>query len=198
LAVSSARCAVPCAWAGPGLPATPALRGGPVSSRGTPLTPTASLGWSAAAKPLPSRYLWRSRRLPLGAGLVDGRRQSARGGMAPDGVVLLKPGCHGGTCLGAGAEVVVRQQLELQRGVERLRDRVVQRRTGAPHRLAYPGPGTGGGEQISGVLGGFNCSSQHLEWGGVHGQAGGVDEGVDGQVADEVAGQAVAAAGCGA
>ena len=72
--------------------------------------------------------------------------------MAPDGVVLLKPGCHGGTCLGAGAEVVVRQQLELQRGVERLRDRVVQRRTGAPHRLAYPGPGTGGGEQISGVL----------------------------------------------
>ena len=47
-----------------------------------------------------------------------------------------------------------------------------------------------------GAQGGFNCSSQHLEWGGVHGQAGGVDEGVDGQVADEVAGQAVAAAGC--
>jgi hypothetical protein len=47
-----------------------------------------------------------------------------------------------------------------------------------------------------GVQGEFNRSSQHLECGGVDGQAGGLDEGVDGQVADEVAGQAVAEAGC--
>jgi len=46
-----------------------------------------------------------------------------------------------------------------------------------------------------GAQGGFNWSSQHLEYGGVDGQAGGVDEGVDGQVADEVAGCAGAAAG---
>ncbi|MEV0394965.1 IS3 family transposase [Polymorphospora rubra] len=47
-----------------------------------------------------------------------------------------------------------------------------------------------------GSTGEFNRSSQHLEFGGVDGSAGGVDEGVDGQVADEVAGQAVASAGC--
>ena len=47
-----------------------------------------------------------------------------------------------------------------------------------------------------GTQGGFNWSSQHLEYGGVDGQAGGVDEGVDGQVAGEVAGEAVASAGC--
>ena len=35
---------------------------------------------------------------------------------------------------------------------------------------------------------GFNWSSQHLECGGADGQAGGVDDGVDGQVPDEVAG----------
>jgi putative transposase len=43
---------------------------------------------------------------------------------------------------------------------------------------------------------GFNRSSQHLECGGVDGPAGGVDEGVDGQVADEVAGEAGASARC--
>ncbi len=42
-----------------------------------------------------------------------------------------------------------------------------------------------------GAQGGFNWSSQHLEYGGVDGQAGGMDEGVDGQVAYEVAGEAV-------
>ena len=41
---------------------------------------------------------------------------------------------------------------------------------------------------------GFNWSSQHLDRGGVHGQASGVEGRVDGQGADEVAGQAVAAA----
>jgi hypothetical protein len=47
-----------------------------------------------------------------------------------------------------------------------------------------------------GAQGGFNRSSQHPECGGVDGSAGGVDEGVDGKVADEVAGEAVASAGC--
>jgi hypothetical protein len=49
-------------------------------------------------------------------------------------------------------------------------------------------------ERVAGVLGGFNWSSQRLIEGGCGGQACGVDEGVDGPVADEVAGQAVAAA----
>ena len=46
----------------------------------------------------------------------------------------------------------------------------------------------------AGSQGGFNLSSQHLDRGGVHGQTSGVDAGVDGQGADEVAGHAVAAA----
>jgi putative transposase len=46
-----------------------------------------------------------------------------------------------------------------------------------------------------GSQGGFNWSSQHLDLGGVDGQASGVDGGVDGAVADEVAGAAVIAAG---
>jgi transposase InsO family protein len=44
-----------------------------------------------------------------------------------------------------------------------------------------------------GAQGGFNWSSQHLDHGGVDGQASGLDDGADRQVADEVAGQAVAA-----
>ena len=47
----------------------------------------------------------------------------------------------------------------------------------------------------AGSQGGFNRSSQHLDRGGVGGQAGGMDEGVDGQIGDEVAGEAVASAG---
>ena len=46
-----------------------------------------------------------------------------------------------------------------------------------------------------GSQGGFKWSSQHLDSGGVDGQAGGVDGGVDGAVADEVAGAAVVASG---
>ena len=49
----------------------------------------------------------------------------------------------------------------------------------------------GGTEVERRVLGGFKWSSQHFDRGGVDGQASGVDEGVDGQVADEVAGCAV-------
>jgi putative transposase len=43
-----------------------------------------------------------------------------------------------------------------------------------------------------GCQGGFNWSSQHLDRGGVDGQASGMDAGVDGPGADEVAGQALA------
>ncbi|MDT7728849.1 MAG: putative transposase, partial [Actinomycetota bacterium] len=46
----------------------------------------------------------------------------------------------------------------------------------------------------AGSQGGFNWSSQHLDGGGVDGQAGGMDEGIDGQVGDEVSGGAVVAA----
>ena len=46
----------------------------------------------------------------------------------------------------------------------------------------------------NGSQAGFNWSSQHLECGGADGQASGVDDGVDGQVPDEVAGGSGAAA----
>jgi putative transposase len=47
----------------------------------------------------------------------------------------------------------------------------------------------------AGSQGGFNRSSQHLECGGVDGQAGWVDEGIDGQSGDEVAGGAIPSPG---
>jgi putative transposase len=46
----------------------------------------------------------------------------------------------------------------------------------------------------AGSQGGFNWSTQHLDDGGVDGQASGMDEGVDGALADEVAGGAFASA----
>jgi putative transposase len=46
----------------------------------------------------------------------------------------------------------------------------------------------------AGSQGGFNWSSQHLDLGGVHGQASWVDDGVDGTVPDEVARGTVLAA----
>jgi putative transposase len=49
-----------------------------------------------------------------------------------------------------------------------------------------------------GSQGGLNWSSQHVDRGGVDGQASWVDDGVDGQVSDEVAGEALAAEGRGA
>jgi hypothetical protein len=58
--------------------------------------------------------------------------------------------------------------------------------------------GSTGWHYHRGTLGGFNRSSQHLDSGGVDGQASGVDESVDRQVGDEVAGGSVASAGCGA
>ena len=49
-----------------------------------------------------------------------------------------------------------------------------------------------------GVQGGLNWSSQHVDRGGAYGQASWVDDGVDGQGADEVAGEAIASPGRGA
>jgi putative transposase len=49
-----------------------------------------------------------------------------------------------------------------------------------------------------GVQAGLNWSSQHLDRGGVYGQASRVDDGVDGQGADEVAGEAIASSRRGA
>jgi len=48
-----------------------------------------------------------------------------------------------------------------------------------------------------GSQGGFKRSSQHLDGGGVDGEACWMDEGIDRSGADEVAGEAVAAQGCG-
>jgi putative transposase len=56
-----------------------------------------------------------------------------------------------------------------------------------------PGPGLVH-HSDQGSQGGFTWSSQHLDVRGGDGQAGWVDEGVDGAFGDEVAGQAVASA----
>ena len=53
--------------------------------------------------------------------------------------------------------------------------------------LAAPPPAGTVVHADRGSQGGFNWSSQHLEMGGVYGQAGGMDDRVDGAVADEVA-----------
>lgn len=71
--------------------------------------------------------------------------------------------------------------------LDALRMALTRRQAGAALQLVH--------HSDAGSQGGFNWSSQHLDVGGVDGQAGGVDEGVDGQVADEVAWGAVASAG---
>jgi putative transposase len=63
------------------------------------------------------------------------------------------------------------------------------RRTPGQHAILHSDQGTQAG---------LNWSSQHFDRGGVYGQASWVDEGVDGQGADEVAGEAVASSGGGA
>ena len=60
-----------------------------------------------------------------------------------------------------------------------------------PIQTAIPASARGAAEPERHVLGGFNWSSQHLDEEGCDGQAGWVDEGVDGSGADEVAGEAV-------
>jgi hypothetical protein len=53
--------------------------------------------------------------------------------VAADGVVFIDPAGHGMSGLLAGGEqAMLGQQLDLQSGVERLGDGVVERRAGAP------------------------------------------------------------------
>jgi putative transposase len=69
------------------------------------------------------------------------------------------------------------------------------------NRNPRPSTGAGCGTVIHsdhGVQGGFNWSSQHLDLGGVDGQADSVDEGADWSGVDEVPGGAAASAGGGA
>jgi transposase InsO family protein len=74
--------------------------------------------------------------------------------------------------------------------LDALRMALHSRRSGADVALVH--------HSDRGSQGELNWSSQRLDRGGVDGQAGRMDEGTDGQGADEVAGEAVAAAGRGA
>jgi putative transposase len=71
--------------------------------------------------------------------------------------------------------------------IDALRMALTQRRRGADVALVV--------HSDAGSQGGFNWSSQHLDRGGVDGQASGMDDGVHGSVGDEVAGRAVVVAG---
>jgi hypothetical protein len=83
----------------------------------------------------------------------------------------------------------------LQQREERLHGGVVTARTDSAHRSEQAVVVERADERVGPELGGFNWSSQHLDRGGVDGQASGVDDGVDGSLADEVAGGAVPSAG---
>jgi putative transposase len=74
--------------------------------------------------------------------------------------------------------------------LDALRMALHQRQPGADVALVH--------HSDAGSQGGLNWSSQHVDPGGVDGQASWVDDGVDGQGADEVAGEAVVASGRGA
>src|SRR6476469_6158065 len=86
-------------------------------------------------------------------------------------------------------------QLLLKRREERLSDRIVVARASTAHRALDIVRDTEISKHPGRVLGGSNRWSQHLECGGVDGQASGMDAGVNGQICDEVAGEALAAAG---
>jgi hypothetical protein len=65
-------------------------------------------------------------------------RHFLAGGAPPPGVVVLDPGRHRSADLCLGGEVLHPPQLELQGGVPRLDDRVVEGWAGTPHRLRNP------------------------------------------------------------
>jgi hypothetical protein len=83
-------------------------------------------------------------------------------------------------------------ELLLQGGEERFGDGVVVGAAFGAHRDRDPGVAGFLTERQRDELGGFNWSSQHLDVRSCDGQAGWVDEGVDGALGDEVAGQAFA------
>jgi hypothetical protein len=67
-------------------------------------------------------------------------------------VVVIDPGRDRGAGLGAAGEVLQGTQFELQSGVPRFDDRIVQRRSDPSHRQLDPDPLTGGAEPVSGVF----------------------------------------------
>jgi len=89
--------------------------------------------------------------LRLAVFVVDGAEHLV-GRVPADRVVLVDPPGDRPTGLLPGGEVVAAQQLELDGGVERFRGRVVQRRTGAAHRLGHAGVPARLGEQFTGVF----------------------------------------------
>ena len=74
-------------------------------------------------------------------------------------------------------------------------ERAIRQAAATRHRQGHPLPGDTIHHSDAGSQGGSNRSSQHLDCGGVDGQAGGMDAGVDGQFGDEVAGEAFLASG---
>src|SRR5215213_7364222 len=97
--------------------------------------------------------------------------------------------------IGSGRPGAAVDELFLERGEEALSDRVIEAIAARSHRLGDAGGAGLLAEGQRDVLGGFNWSSQHLDLGGVDGQACRVDGGVDRAVTDEVAWAAVVAAG---
>src|SRR4051794_24522001 len=87
-------------------------------------------------------------------------------------------------------------ELLLERREERFRNGVIPAVAAGSHGAGDASVARRLAEGERDILGGFNWSSHRLNGGGCDGQASGLDEGADGPVADEVAGQAVASARC--
>ena len=113
-------------------------------------------------------------------------------------VGLLDPDNDRLAQLFAGGPAVAVEDVLLQQAEEGLHRGVVGTRSDPAYRAAQPCVAQRVNVGMRAELGGFKWSSQHLERGGTRGQTGWVDEGVDGEVGDEVAGSSVAAPGRGA
>ena len=98
---------------------------------------------------------WSGRLLPaFGEQLLVGRRREFLAGRVPPaGVVALDPGRDRGPGLRPGGEVLQRPQLELQGGVPRFDDRVIESGPGTAHGLGDGKPLAGLPEGPGGVLG---------------------------------------------
>src|SRR5215207_414196 len=99
-----------------------------------------------------------------------------------------------GAQLGLGWPAAAVDELLLQGGEEALGDGVVVAVAARSHRLGDAGGAGLLAERQAHELGGFTRSLQHLEERSCDWQAGWLDDGVDGPLGDEVAGQAVASA----
>jgi Transposase len=96
---------------------------------------------------------------------ITGQRKTlpgqAGGRVQPAAVVPGDPGEDRGAGLGSGAVAAATDQLDLERGEERLGGGVVQARPGPAHRLAQPEPLTRRGAGSAGVLLRLKGSLQH-------------------------------------